>query len=248
LPIGLDWISFYPAVRACLHGANPYLAGEVFEPFWTYLLLSPFALLPYWPGRVLLFVVSLVAFAYTAHRLGASRPQLVLFLLSAPVMGCLANGNVDWLVLSGLWMPPWLGLFFVLIKPQIGLAIAVFWAFEAWQRGGVRRLLQTFAPVTLAYLLSFALYGFWVLYLKDMGSNPERITGFPWVVPLGLFLLIQSIRRRERDLAIVAGPFLAPYVSQFSYAAVLLGLFRRPRVFLIAWILLWSIVGIRFLM
>jgi hypothetical protein len=251
LPIGLDWIVFYPAVRAFLHGDNPYLVGDgfsrVFEPFWTYLILSPFALLPYWPGRILLFVVSLLAFAYTAHRLGAVRWQLVLYLLSAPVAGCLANGNIDWLVLSGVWMPPWLGLFFVCMKPQIGIGIAVFWAWEAWRLGGLRRLVRTFAPVTMAYLLSFALYGFWILHLGGMGANQERITGFPWVVPIGLYVLYRALRDHDSGLALASGPFLSPYVSQFNYAAVLLGLLRRPRAFLIAWVLLWCLVGIRFL-
>lgn len=252
MPIGVDWLAIRPAVLAFLHGANPYLVGEgfgkVYEPFWTYILLAPLALLPYWTSRIFLFVVSLASFGYTAIRLGGKSWQVIMFVMSFPVMGCLMTGNIDWLVLSGLWMPPQIGLFFVLMKPQVGIAIAIFWAFEAWRTGGARQVLRTFCPVTLAFLCSFAVYGFWLFQFQGMDVNPERITGFPFVVPIGLFLVYRAVKDRDKELARVPGPFLAPYVSQFNYATVLAGLFSRPRVFVAAWLLLWSIMLVRFAM
>jgi hypothetical protein len=111
MPIGLDWLNILPSVKEFLSGGNPYSVGQVFEPFWTYIILSPFAFLPFWVGRVILFFVSLIVFAYSALRLGATRSQLILFMVSSAVVGCLNNGNLDWLVTAGLWMPPQIGLF-----------------------------------------------------------------------------------------------------------------------------------------
>jgi hypothetical protein len=251
LPIGLDWIAILPAVKVFIAGGNPYLVGEgfhrVYEPPWTYLLLAPFTVEPFWLGRALLFIVSLIAFAYTAIRLGAKLWQLFLFLTSASVMGCLANGNLDWMVLLGLWMPAKYGLFFVLIKPQVGIGIALYWLYVNWRLGGWRHTVSTVTPVTVHYSISFLWYGPWFLEFTRMTVNPENMSAFPWTIPLGLFLLYAGMQNYNRNLAIFSGPLLAPYVSQFSYAACLLALLSRPKLFLFAWILLWIPVLARLL-
>lgn len=249
---GVDWQLFRTATLAFLRGADPYIVGtgltQVYNPPWTYAMLAPLAVLPAEISRAAAFAVGFISFAYSAIRLGAPRWQVVMFLLSWPVMGCLATGNIDWLIISGLWMPPVWGLFFVLMKPQIGIGIAVYWAVEAWRTGGSDELVRRFAPVACAYLASFMIYGFWPARFIGMDAYPERVTGWPWVVPLGAYILYSSIRQRELGLSAVSSPLLAPYSSQFSYSALLAGLFQMPRVFLIAWLLLWSITGIRFLM
>ena len=251
LPVGLDWIHILPAVQAFLQGENPYLVGvgfhKVYEPFWTFILLLPFAIWPFWVGRTLLFVVSLICFFVSAIKMGASPWQAILFLLSAAVAGCLANGNLDWLVTMGLWMPPWLGLFFVTMKPQVGIGIAILWLCCAWQQGGMGQILKTFAPVTTAYLISFMLYGFWPLQCAGMHSNPDNMSAWPWVAPIGLYLLSRAIFDGDENLSIISGPLLAPYTSQFSYAAPLMALFSKPRMFLLAWGLLWIPVFARML-
>lgn len=249
LPIGLDWIVILPAVREFSLGGNPYLIGEgfhkVYEPFWTYLLLTPFSILPFWVGRGLLFAVSLVVFTYTAKRMGATRFQLILFLTSSAVVGCLANGNLDWMVTLGLVLPIRYGLFLVLIKPQVGIGIAIYWMFVCWYVGGWRHIVKEFAPVTVYYLVSFIWYGLWPLEMYGMDSNPDNMSAFPWTVPIGLLLLYISIRYAKKNLAIFSGPLLAPYVSQFSYSASLLALLRYPRLFVLAWVLLWIPVLMR---
>lgn len=252
LPVGTDWIHILPAVEAFLRGGNPYLVGEgfhkVYEPFWTYILLAPFALFPFWVGRTLLFIVSLGAFMYTAVRLGATRWQLLLFLSSAAVIGCLNNGNLDWLVTLGLWMPPQIGLFFVLIKPQVGIGIALYWAWASWILSGWKGVVRVFAPVTAAYLLSFLLYGFWIKQLIGMDVNPDNWSGFPLTVLPALLLIYSSARWWNRKLFMFSSPLLAPYTSQFSYSVSLLALFEKPILFVVAWILLWIPVLVRILL
>jgi hypothetical protein len=240
-----------PAIQVFLHGGNPYLVGKefygVYEPFWTYLLLAPFALLPFWTGRILLFFVSLIAFAVSAVKMGASRFQLVLFIFSAAVFGCLYSGNIDFLVTLGFWMPPQIGLFFVLMKPQIGICIAIFWMYMAWKEGGALKVAKVFAPVTAAYLLSFLLYGFWFKYLFNMPNNPWNARYFPYLVPIGIFLLYKALQLRDKRLSGISSPMVAPYVTGYNFSIVLLSLFNRPALYLAAWVILWFIVLIRLL-
>ena len=245
MPIGLDWLNILPSVQAFLSGENPYLVGEVFEPFWTFIFLSPFALLPYWVGRVALFLVSLIVFAYNAIRLGATKQQLLLFLLSAAVVGCLNNGNIDWLVTAGLWMHPTIGLFFIMMKPQIGIGLLIFWSWQAWNKKGVIGLIKLLAPVSIAYLVSFWLYGFWFLRMFKLPHTDINMTTFPYGIWAGLVLIYLSIKNNDKDLSTISSVFFAPYVSQFSYSAVLLSSFKNKTAFILIWIGLWIPVLMR---
>jgi hypothetical protein len=242
-------MNFLPAIQIFLQGGNPYLVGKefygVYEPFWTYVMLAPFALLPFWTGRILLFLVSIVAFAVTAVKMGASKFQLVLFLCSAAVFGGLYSGNIDFLVTLGYWMPPQIGLFFVLMKPQIGACLAIYWMYMAWQEGGAREVVRVFAPVTIAYLLSFLMYGFWFKHLLNMPNNPWNWDLFPYLVPIGLFLLYKALQQKDKRLSGISSPMLAPYVTGYNFAIVLLSLFNRPALFLAAWATLWAAVLVR---
>jgi len=238
-----DWGVFLPSVLAFVNGENPYLIGEgfrkVYEPFWTYIILAPFALLPLWTGRILLFAVSMIAFAITAIKMGAKPWQFLLFLTSATVMGDVYDGNINWLVTLGVWMPPAVGLFFVMMKPQIGACVALYWLYTAWKTGRWHKVIATFAPITIAYLISFVLYGFWMKELFGMPYNPANISTFPYAVPIGLLLLFLSFRTRKRNLSSFVSPLFAPYATRQNYAVSLLSLFEYPYLFVAAWVILW---------
>lgn len=152
---GVDWVYVYrPAALALLRGENPYEAAQFFAAPWGLIPLLPVALLPAEIGRVVIMLIAIIAFAYTTYRLGASPLTMSLFLLSPPVVHCILNANVEWIPLLGFVLPPPVGLFFISVKPQTGFAVAIFWFFEAWRIGGWRKTLRTFAPVTIAVLLS----------------------------------------------------------------------------------------------
>lgn len=251
LPQGVDWIGVIrPSILLFLDNGNPYSIDvgwlKTLFPFWTFILLSPFALLPVEIGRILLFIISVASFGYSAIKLGATKLQLIMFMLSAPVIGCLNNGNIDWLVVTGMWMPPQVGLFFVLMKPQIGLCLAAYWAYETVRQGGIRKFIVTFTPVTVFYIISFLLYGPWLFSFSNMGANPENVSAFPFTIPMGLLLFYISLKRKEVNLSIFSSPLLAPYTSLFSYSTGLLGLFNRPKMFIAMWIALWIIVAVRY--
>src|SRR5690554_118365 len=154
LPAPVDWrTAFRPAARAMLLTGDPYQVEGFFNPPWTVLPMIPLAFLPEQVGAAIMFVAGLAGFAFAAHRLGADPLVLGAFILSPPVVHSLLNGNIDWLPLIG----------FVLVKPQMGAAVAVFWLVEAWREGGWREVVRVFWPVVAALAVSFVLYGLWPL-------------------------------------------------------------------------------------
>lgn len=243
LPVGLDWHDAYrPAALNMIHGQSPY--EDTPAPFmnapWTLLPFLPFALLPYQVGRVGVFLMGLFSFAFVAYRLKAKPVIMLIFLTSASVIGCLNNGNLDWLPLLAIVMPAPVALIFAAMKPQIGIGIILYWLIISFRDGGIRQTIKVFAPLTVLTLLSFALYGFWFMKFTQMEGNINNMSIFPYGMIVGIVALWLSLRKRGNDrLAIGASPFFAPYVSQFSWAAVLVPFFDRPWVLAAVSFVLW---------
>jgi len=243
---GIDWYeTFYPTGRAVWSGHSPYtLIGFRYVP-WAVLPILPFTLLPPEIGRAAFLLFSLLAFAYTAHKLGASPWVTGLFVLSPPVVHCLLNANIDWLPLLGFVLPPQIGLFFLVIKPQTTFAVGIFWLFEAWRKGGLREVFRIFAPVTIAILLSFPIFGFWVERFRAPIGFDWNASLFPMSIPIGLILLVRAVRSRNISPAMAASPFLSPYVLLHSWSGALLSLVGAPLEMLAAVVGLWILIGIQ---
>lgn len=242
--LGYDWhYAYRPAALALLAGQSPYgITSEHFSnPPWTLLPLLPLALLPERIGWLALVVIGLIAFALTAVKLGASPVAFAAFLLSPLVIRVLYFGQIEWLALLGILFPPWLGLFFVLVKPQVGIGVALFWLVEAWRLGGLRQVVTTFAPVTIALLASFAVFGFWPINgLTIYRETRLNISLWPWGIVLGELLLARAWRKRDIGAAVAAGPMLSPYVGN-SFVAVMAGAVRYERVMVVVSAALWMI-------
>jgi hypothetical protein len=227
-PPGHDWqATLRPAiVDYVFHGQSPFLQPAFHSPPWVLLPLIPFALLPVGVDNVVLFLLALVVFGLCAWRLGARPLPLALFVLSPPTINVAYNGQIDWYVPLGLFLPRPLGLFFVLAKPQIGLGIAVYWLFDSYRQGGLRHVARDFAPVTLAFALSFVVFGPYLLQTGELLAPGIwwNITFWPYGIPIGLGLLVGAIRRKTVRPAIASGAFLSPYVAIYSWSVPLLAL------------------------
>jgi len=251
--LGIDWrLTYRPAALALLHGENPY-AVEVapgapfFAAPWGLLPLIPIALLPVSIGRALIMLGGLIAFGYAAYRLGA-RPFLMgLFLLSPPVMHNILNANIEWIPVLGFVLPPTLGLFFVSVKPQTGFAVAIFWFYDAWHRGGWREVLRTFAPVTLALLISFIIYGVWPLGMSGVLEYGDSFNTslWPYSIPVGIALLAISLIKKDIKFAMPASPCLSPYVLFHAWSSATIFLVTSPFLMTILIIGLWVMVALR---
>lgn len=238
---GYDYqFTFYRAARMLLGGQSPYLIPTFNNPPWALLPLMPFALLPESTSTILYFVLNVFVYAFVAYKLRAKPLAFIAFMLSSPVIYGLYRLNIDALVLAGFIMPAPIGLFFVLMKPQMGFAMAIFWLVKAWKSGGWRTVTTTFAPVLVAYGLSFLLFGNWIT------NRQQELTGaiwntslWPWSIPIGLALMFFCLRDVRQDFARAASPFLSPYVAYYSWAAVLAGFIERQYVILIGVVGVW---------
>jgi hypothetical protein len=247
--VGIDWKeTYYPAVQAVLHGISPYEVPTYRNAPWTLIPLLPLGLFSESMGGRLYFVASLFGYAWAALQLKAGRRVLVVFLLSPPVVYGMRMLNVDVLVLLGFTLPAPLGLFFVLMKPQMGIALAFYWFVEAGRSGGIRRIIQTFAPISGACLASFLLFGAWPAGRQtDLLDSFWNASLWPWALPIGMVLIMLSLRDRREDLAMAASPFLSPYLAFHSWVSVLAGLVRREFEFIIAVLAMWFVAIIRVL-
>lgn len=243
LPPAIDWqLYFRPAAGRLLHGQSPYDIVGFPSPPWLLLPILPLALLPEALGRAIFFLLNLAAFAYTAHRLGATPFTMFLFLLSPPILHSLLNGNVDSLVILGFTLPPPIGLLFLSIKPQIGGGVAIFWLVEAWRAGKWRKVAQTFWPVTLAWLASFVFFGPWILGWQREVGQWWNASAWPLSIPVGLVLLITALRQRRVQFAMPAAACLSPYVLLHAWVGALTPLLTLPAEMFGAVLGLWLLV------
>jgi len=247
LPPGIDWSTvFRPAALEMLSLHSPFLIPGFFNPPWAVIALIPFALFPEQVGRVLLIFIGLIVYACIAYKMGGSKWAIAMIVLSPPVLHNMLNGNIDWLALAGLVMPPQLGLFFVSMKPQIGIAVAIFWLVESWRTGGYRETIRVFWPIALVTILSFFLYGLWPLRAQvevDLWWNASL---WPLSLPVGLALLVTALRKRDIFYAMGASPCFAPYILFHSWIIAVYAIIRSTPETIAAVIGLWILVAIRF--
>ncbi len=247
VPSGIDWsIAFRPAAWEILQLRSPFNIPGFFNPPWAAIALIPFAIFPEQVGRVLLIFVGFVAYAYIGYNLGGGKWAIVAVLLSPPVMHNMLNGNIDWLSLLGLVMPPQIGLFFVTMKPQLGVAVVIFWLVKSWRTGGYRKTIHVFWPVTLAFILSLILFGSWPLRAGvevDLWWNTSL---WPMSLPIGLALLVAAVRRSDIHYAMGASPCFAPYILFHSWVIAIYAIIRSTPETIAAVIGLWVVVAIRF--
>jgi len=241
--IGIDWKeTFYPATRAFLNGESPYNVPTFRNPPWTVLFLAPFALFSETTSGILFFMASIFLYAWAAYRLKASKLALTVFLLSPPVVYGMRMLNVDVFVLIGFTLPAQAGLFLVLIKPQMGLAMIPFWAAKEFREGGLKKVAITFAPVIATVLLSFIFFGNWLSGRQaDLLDSSWNASLWPWALPIGVVLSALSLRDLRANLAMAASPFLSPYLAYHSWVSVMAGLLQYDFELMIAVAAMWLV-------
>ncbi len=240
---GVDWwLAYYPAGNLLLHGADPYQIPNFHNPTWALLPLLPFVLMGKTAGGIAVFFVNLFSFAFIAFRLGAKLPAVLMLVLSPFMFYTVYFDNIDWLILWGFILPAPMGLLLVMLKPQAGIAVALYWAYAAWHDGGWRKLVVLFSPLVGALAMNFAIFGNWLRPTSDHLTNgPYNQSVFPWSVPIGVLLLFLAIRFRKQHLSISASPFLSPYLNMGSWTVVFVGLvdnaWLMPVAFIVSWLL-----------
>lgn len=242
LPAAVDWhATFYPVAQVVVRGQSPYEVDGFFNPPWTVLAFLPFAAQEQL-GRGAWFMVSLIVLMLIAVHAGASPFLLALWLLSPPVWHSLLFGNLEWLVLAGVFLPPRWGLFVIAIKPQVAWGVGALWIWEAWQDGGWQALVRLVWPVALALGVSVAWFGLWPLRALSRPSVTWNASLWPWSILAGAPLLLWGLVRRDWRYALAASPMLSPYVALYSWTGAVLATLGNWRVALLVIALQWGLV------
>jgi len=234
---------FYPATRLFWTGQNPYTVPGFYNPPWLLALLAPFALLPERWAQAAFFACALCALLLVCYKLRLGRLGTLAFLLSFPAVYSLLYGNLEWLVLLGLLLPPRVGVFFMLIKPQVGMGALVCWIVQAWRKRGARGVLGLLWPVGLAVLLSMAIYGPWPLGFATAADNSTmhglNVSAWPWLLPLGFYLVAETIKTPDLKKSLLIGPALSPHLVQGSWCGLFIALGDRPVAMVLANVVMW---------
>lgn len=240
----IDWkATYFPAARAFISLRSPYVDAPLFfAPVWSLIPLAPFALFPSEVGGALFMVASLVGFALLGYRAGCRPAGILALILSAPVANCLQTGNIEWIALSGIFMPAPVGLVFLSMKPQTTIGVILFILISSLRKG-LKETLKAIAPVGALLLLSVWLYGPW--FTRAGGAFDAAgsfvIKAWPYGAPIGLGLLYLASRKGRIDLALAASPWLSPYTILITWSGFVLIFARSTKFLVLISVLSWVI-------
>lgn len=235
-----DWtVAFRPATLELLAGRNPYALGDFYNPPWVLLPFIPLAPLHPGIGAFAIVIIGLFCHTYVAYRLGGDWYTSSIYLLSPAPFTDILLCNINWMIVLGFTLPPKIGLFFLLAKPQLGLAVALYWAIKIIREKGVKELIKVFAPVTTAFIVSIFIFGMWPLESIRMPHNIFNISFWPWSFPIGLVLLVYALRKQRLNFSMISAPFFSPYIVLHNYSGALLGLIKYKFELVVAVLGLW---------
>jgi hypothetical protein len=245
---------FSPAGRVLLEGQNPYLRVNrperspwfLFNPPWNLIPLIPLSVLPLrlrWGAWMLIEITSIL---YACYKLGASKIGSVLILASCPMVFTLLSGQLEWQVILGLVLPHPVGLLLLTAKPQIGAFVGLLWVIEAYQEGKIGAVVRLIWPLSLVFVISLVLFGFWPRYMLTAPQVGFNLSPFPWLVPLGLFCFYRAVKNKDDLQAFGSSLCLVPYFTPNSLIALPIAFARKVKVqavlFVAGWVGLWLLI------
>ncbi len=216
-PGGDDWETFQGAAQRLLSRDSLYGSrithAYYSNPPWLAALLVPLGILPFKLGWAFICATSLGAALLLLHRwqprAGMVKPFLVL--LSPPMFYILMHGQIDALVISGVWLPSQCWAIVALTKPQVAIGLAA----------GIQRKQRLKAVLVTAVLLALSVLvlGNWIeAFLNQPAPFVEADHNmwrglWPFQVPAGVALVALGISRNDERLLISGSPLLSPYAA-----------------------------------
>ena len=217
-----DFLAFWYAARAFLHGLDPYAVtpsgapyfvnDRFFYPFPSVLVVVPFAPFALPVAGALFFAASSGLLAFALSRDGYAR--LPLFL-SFPYIMAASLGQWAPLIMAAVLLP---GLGFLAVcKPNIGVALALARPTRAAVYGGAAVLVAS-----LAFDVHWPMK--WIANLRTMQGHPP-----PLFTLAGIILVAALLRWRREDARLVLALAAVPQLPMFADQLPLM-LVARTRV------------------
>jgi len=211
-PVGVDWEETYSQIPE--HWRDPYEIKGFTSPPWIMVFL-PHAWLPVEWGNAINLVLNLVLIILVITRFNGGWALMLLVFTSAPFIDLVRTNNVDWIPLLALLLPAMWGLPVLFAKPQALGGAAVIW----WKQSANR--IRLLIPVAIVLALSFIVWGFWPLEIKPVNQTVWNFAPWPFLIPLGAYMLFRAYRSNDIFMAAAATPFLVPYIAPYSIASLL---------------------------
>ena len=228
-----DFDTFYRAGAALTHGINPYTVTGFYSPLYVAAAFVPLTILPltlaYHLYAGLVFLTYGLAFYLLTQRIGLT----ILFLLTPFPILTAYYGNIESWVLLGAAVNPIAGIWLVMAKPQMGLIVAALILWRAWREHSIGRALSLGLPIGIVYGLSL-MAGMWQmpgagLWRETPIANSWNISLWPIGLLIGIPAAVLALRYRKVDLALLAGPFVAPYLGNPSSWSGVFPILARKR-------------------
>lgn len=210
-----DWDLYRAATLAFFRGENPYDEEHVFQfhifnPPWVFPLLLPLAVLPRYVGLVLLSIISCVSLLAISKHYEMDVLESVLVIVSVMHLHSIANGNVEFLPLLGVMLPPPLALIILAIKPQSTIGMMLFVVYKVYKERGWKRAMLTVMPLA-------ALTAAWLIFYGLPQYVRTEAYWWPWSIIVGVAALGVAFWKNDERWALLSSPFFAPHAYVHSY-------------------------------
>lgn len=244
-----DWFNmFQPVGERALSGDLRFYGDTGFyNPPYAVLLIAPLSALDPLTGSALWTAIMFASYFTFAVGLKFKPASAFFFLVSGPVVLSLWWGNLDGLIFLGAVISPFLGIPLLLLKPQVGIGLILYYTIHYFAEPGIDR-------ETLIGFEAAAIIGLCILIAPGMIASFNSVSnvnlsllrhGFIlaflsiWV---GGALTVSGVATRNKALALAASPFFAPYVAFNSLAGLLAPLGKRPLYMGALSVLSWVVV------
>lgn len=235
-PIGRDWQTWNVSGIAQIQA--PYtMPGFTGMPFAFFAL--PHSLLSIDIGNAVNLLLNILVIAAVARVYAGKGWHIAVAITMTSPMGInlIMSNNIDWIPLSAFLFTDWMAYPLLAMKPNV-LAGAALIRFK---RNPSPLVLM---PLIIMLIASIAIWGTWWQHLgSGLKDVPWNFAPFPYMIPVGLFLLWKAWQKDDEIIAACATPFLVPYFAPYSLTGVhvlLAARYRKAAVWL--WCFSWWFV------
>ena len=154
----------------------------------------------------------------------------IIVILTPLVWFNITFANIEWLIILGATLPPSIGIWLIILKPQMGVGILLMWAIQ------YRAKVSLFVPVVIVLIINFAVFGL----PRPIPLGNWSYDVFPWGVVVGVMMVSLAVQENDKGMALAAGLAFSPYIGITSWVGTA-GLAKTKLGLLTLIIMSWAI-------
>jgi len=204
-PIGIDWKNAHHAAHDLRHYDRHAFIGIPLS-----LVFIPHVLLPIQLGNAINLALNVSVPMLVLYRYRAGLWAIGAVYLCPPFYVTLTTNNIEWLPLIGFLVPPMFGVALVALKPQALSGVLIVWI----KRHGVKIIV----PLLMIGVVILMVWGLTPLHVMRRAETDVTWNFAPWpfLIPVGIFLLWKAWREDDEFIAAAATPLLVPYIAGYT--------------------------------